>query len=77
MTRGKRRIDPWRAIALSYPCETCGAGPGERCTTSGGHVEAHMPHAYRTNLAAGRGWLAADEDGPPPSERWWSDDYEP
>ena len=53
----------WRIILRSYPCETCGAGPGEPCLTSGGR-QAGMEHAAR-EMATARcprcaTWLDAD-----------------
>lgn len=47
MTREKA---PWQLVFMSYPCPTCGAGPGERCTTTGGQA-AGTPHADRTRHA--------------------------
>lgn len=40
----------WRAVFQSYPCPTCGALPGEVCTTTGGRV-ADIPHVDRTRNA--------------------------
>lgn len=50
----------WRAVAQAFPCEVCGAGPGDKCTTSGGAV-TFTPHAPRTNLAHAAGWVHPDE----------------
>jgi len=40
----------WAAVFLTYPCPTCGAGPGEPCQTASGRV-ADIPHAGRTRNA--------------------------
>jgi len=42
---------PWRVLLRSYPCPTCGAGPGEPCQTSTGH-QADIEHAGRAAQAA-------------------------
>jgi len=39
-------MSTWRLILRSYPCRTCGAGPGDPCTTSGGR-EADLEHVDR------------------------------
>lgn len=41
----------WRAILRSYPCTTCGAGPGEACWTSGGR-ESALEHVARQQATA-------------------------
>lgn len=47
MTRQKSR---WRLVFMSYPCPTCGAGPGEPCRTTTGHIYAEC-HVDRTRHA--------------------------
>lgn len=39
----------WRAVFLTYPCESCGAKPGEECVTSTGKVyrDVHADRARR------------------------------
>jgi DNA-directed RNA polymerase subunit RPC12/RpoP len=41
----------WRAVFDTYPCPTCGAEPGEPCTTTTGRL-ADIPHADRTRAAS-------------------------
>lgn len=41
---------PWQSVFLTYPCPTCGAGPGDPCRTARGNV-AEVPHAGRTRNA--------------------------
>ena len=43
-------IAPWRALLRSYPCPTCGAGPGDPCLTSGGR-EADVEHVARQRIS--------------------------
>lgn len=38
---------PWRLMYLSYPCPTCGVGPGEDCRTTGGRTKRDGVHADR------------------------------
>jgi hypothetical protein len=45
----------WRQIALEYPCQTCGAAPGEECITISGRV-AHTPHQWRSGAASANRW---------------------
>lgn len=40
----------WRLVFLSYPCPTCGAGPGEVCHTASG-LPYNECHADRTRNA--------------------------
>lgn len=40
----------WRAVIESYPCDTCGAEPGEPCRTISG-TKANPPHVARTRPA--------------------------
>ena len=54
-----------RVVWQSYPCETCGATPGQPCVTYSGTAKQE-PHAPRARLAEARGWLAADEPEPAP-----------
>lgn len=42
----------WHRVMLTYPCPTCNAKVGDRCTTTGGRL-ASTPHAARW-LHAGR-----------------------
>jgi hypothetical protein len=63
---GRGRGQPpqrWRLIVESYPCDTCGAGPGAPCLTISGTVK-HEPHVERVALVVHciycLGWLAAD-----------------
>jgi hypothetical protein len=51
---------PWRQVALSYPCETCGAGPGDPCMSVSGR-KADMPHVTRTTLASANDWDPPDD----------------
>lgn len=46
------RRSPWRITQETYPCDTCGAQPGEPCFTTGGLL-ADMPHADRARQANG------------------------
>jgi len=46
---------PWRAVAMEYPCEQCGAGPGEPCLTMSGKIKYEV-HAWRSDLASVNGW---------------------
>lgn len=53
---------PWHLILRSYPCESCGAGPGQQCVTESGRPT--MEHAARQHLV-GRcprcaTWMDAD-----------------
>jgi hypothetical protein len=36
----------WRVVFESFPCPTCGAGPGEHCTTTTGNRKSE-PHVDR------------------------------
>lgn len=45
----------WRAVVNSYPCETCGAGPGAWCISTGGKYK-YEPHAARSKLASANHW---------------------
>lgn len=57
----RRAVHPratWRIVALSYPCEDCGAPPGHPCITSNGNY-AHTPHVWRTNRASANMWRPA------------------
>lgn len=45
----------WREVVQSYPCEVCGAGPGDRCITYSG-VEKYEAHAARSRLALAMDW---------------------
>lgn len=45
----------WREVVESYPCEVCGAGPGDHCVGPRGH-EKWEPHACRSRLASAHGW---------------------
>lgn len=41
-------LSPWRAILRSYPCDKCGAGPGEPChTETGNPTDEHSDRAMR------------------------------
>jgi len=54
---------PWRVIAETYECPTCGAGGGAHCRSERGN-EQHQPHSSRTQKIARclycEAWLAAD-----------------
>lgn len=39
----------WRLLLRSYPCQDCGASPGDPCMTSGGQV-AGVEHSARQRL---------------------------
>lgn len=61
------RMSHWRAVLRSYPCTTCGAGPGQPCFTSTGQV-SQLEHVARQDATArcvkcGQ-MLDADEPGP-------------
>lgn len=61
--RGRARGQPkaeWKEIAESYPCTTCGAGPGEPCVTSNLNVMRDC-HVSRTRLASEHGWHYPEE----------------
>src|SRR5262245_45901800 len=45
----------WRAVVEQYPCETCGAWPGQPCITTSG-AEKQEPHVFRSRLASQDGW---------------------
>lgn len=48
----------WKKILESYPCETCGAAPGNPCITISG-LDAHTPHQWRTSCALANDWRYA------------------
>lgn len=45
----------WREVVQSYPCDTCGAAPGEPCHTPM-IWKKWEPHAARSRLASANGW---------------------
>jgi hypothetical protein len=49
MHRGSQRAG-WRRVLLSYPCPTCGAGPGDDCETSTGNRKFEC-HVSRSDAA--------------------------
>lgn len=51
----------WRVVAERYPCETCGAGPGDHCITPTRH-KADTPHVTRTRLASANHWQDPEEE---------------
>jgi hypothetical protein len=51
---------PWYLAAVSYVCETCGAGPGEPCLSRNLRTCA-LPHSDRTDQAASNDWHTSDE----------------
>lgn len=56
---------PWRTVFLSYPCPTCGAGPGENCLSSTGNVrtECHVDRGRTADRCPKcRSMLAADAE---------------
>lgn len=55
MTPTGKPMVAWRAVATRYPCDVCGAQPGEPCTTSSGHVKYEV-HRPRTELASENHW---------------------
>jgi hypothetical protein len=55
----------WREVVISYPCDTCGAGPGDRCRTVTDH-EKWEPHAARSLLASNHYWLFPEIEEPEP-----------
>jgi hypothetical protein len=57
----------WREVVVSYPCEICGAGPGDRCRTPSGAVKWE-PHASRSRLASANHWQAPVERPEPEPE---------
>jgi hypothetical protein len=58
----------WREVVESYPCTDCGAGPGDRCHTSGRWPSPKWePHACRSRLASANGWDYADPADPDPN----------
>jgi len=49
----------WRAVLHTYPCATCGAGPGANCRSPSGRVQ-WLPHVDRYRQAQERNWRAGD-----------------
>lgn len=45
----------WRAVIRQFPCDVCGAQPGEDCRTYAGH-RTYTPHAPRSRLASSYHW---------------------
>lgn len=58
-------LSRWRIIVRSYPCETCGAGPGDPCLSpSGKRALEHVARANLVNHCPKCGtWVDADEPG--------------
>jgi hypothetical protein len=50
----------WRAVATRYPCDVCGAQPGEPCKTYAGRRKYEVHHP-RSELASANGWRDPDE----------------
>lgn len=50
----------WREVALTFPCTTCNAAPGEPCNTVTGEAKYEV-HAARSAAAAKHQWHDADE----------------
>lgn len=46
----------WRATVQRYPCDVCGAQPGEKCATFSGAM-TYTPHAPRSALASSHQWV--------------------
>lgn len=46
-------------VLISYPCPTCGVGPGDWCVTMTGQAK-HEFHVARTILASENGWQFPD-----------------
>jgi hypothetical protein len=45
----------WKEVAVSYPCGTCGAAPGDNCTTTSGRQKYDI-HTDRTAQASANDW---------------------
>lgn len=45
------RVPSWMGVFLTYPCPTCGAGPGQVCVTTTTGKPTSVPHAGRTRNA--------------------------
>lgn len=58
----------WRYVLETYPCETCGAPPGEPCHTYSGRVKHDATHADRTYQAQANGWRESESDEPRASQ---------
>lgn len=60
------RPGPWHLVLRSYPCEHCGAGPGEPCVTESGRKVA-LEHSARQQLTGRCPRCSAmlDADHPP------------
>lgn len=63
MARGRSKA-VWRLVFLSYPCPTCGAGPGEVCLTITGkpYAECHAERTRHANRCPRCGQITGAED---------------